>query len=122
MALGWGIVPETIVREDGPLGEGSMQRFVDADFSQHYFTLLEQGDLGDALRTIATFDLVANNADRKSGHCLLDDDGRIWGIDHGLCFHEAEAAHRHVGLRRRADPDPSSPPWPAFGRRPPRAT
>ena len=35
---------------------------------------------------MATFDLVANNADRKGGHCLVDADGHIWGIDHGLCF------------------------------------
>ena len=33
------------------------------------------------------FDLVANNADRKSGHCLLGADGAIYGIDNGLCFH-----------------------------------
>jgi uncharacterized repeat protein (TIGR03843 family) len=30
---------------------------------------------------------VANNADRKGGHCLLDRDGHIWAIDNGLCFH-----------------------------------
>ena len=36
---------------------------------------------------MATFDVIANNADRKGGHCLLDADGRVWGIDHGLCFH-----------------------------------
>jgi uncharacterized repeat protein (TIGR03843 family) len=36
---------------------------------------------------MAVFDLVANNADRKGGHCLLDGDHHIWGIDHGLCFH-----------------------------------
>jgi uncharacterized repeat protein (TIGR03843 family) len=36
---------------------------------------------------MAAFDVVANNADRKSGHCLIDREGRIWGIDHGLCFH-----------------------------------
>jgi uncharacterized repeat protein (TIGR03843 family) len=36
---------------------------------------------------MATFDVLANNADRKGGHCLIDADGRIWGIDHGLCFH-----------------------------------
>jgi uncharacterized repeat protein (TIGR03843 family) len=87
-ALGWDVVPETVIRWDAPLGEGSLQRFVDADFSEHYFTLLEQTDLGDALRTIAVFDLVANNADRKSGHCLIDEMRRVWGIDHGLCFHE----------------------------------
>ena len=36
---------------------------------------------------MAAFDLVANNADRKGGHCLVDAEGHIWGIDHGLCFH-----------------------------------
>jgi uncharacterized repeat protein (TIGR03843 family) len=87
-ALGWDLVPETVMRWDAPLGEGSLQRFVDADFTEHYFTLLEHPDVGDALRVIATFDLVANNADRKSGHCLIDADRRVWAIDHGLCFHE----------------------------------
>ena len=86
-ALGWDVVPETVLRMDGPLGEGSFQRFVPADFSQHYFTLMEDESHHDALRVIAAFDLVANNADRKSGHCLLGEDGRIWGIDNGLCFH-----------------------------------
>jgi len=85
-ALGWGLVPETVVR-DGPLGVGSFQRFVPSDFAQHYFTLLEVPGRREALRTICAFDLVANNADRKSGHCLLGEDGRIWAIDHGLCFH-----------------------------------
>ena len=87
-ALGWGLVPETVLRDDGPLGRGSLQRFVPADFSQHYFTLLEEPGHHDALRRIAAFDVVANNADRKSGHCLLGEDGRIWGIDHGVCFHD----------------------------------
>ena len=86
-ALGWGVVPETVIREDAPLGPGSLQRFVPADFTQHYFTLLERPELHDALRTICTFDLVANNADRKGGHCLVDEDGRVWAIDNGLCFH-----------------------------------
>jgi uncharacterized repeat protein (TIGR03843 family) len=86
-ALGWGVVPETVIRDDAPLGPGSLQRFVPADFTQHYFTLLERPELHGALRTICTFDLVANNADRKGGHCLLDEDGRVWAIDNGLCFH-----------------------------------
>lgn len=86
-ALGWGVVPETVARAEAPLGPGSLQRFVAADFAQHYFTLLERPHLHDALRTICAFDLVANNADRKGGHCLLDADGRVWGIDNGLCFH-----------------------------------
>ncbi|HEX7167693.1 MAG TPA: SCO1664 family protein [Acidimicrobiales bacterium] len=86
VALGWGHVPETVVRADAPLGIGSLQRFVAADFAEHYFTLLEHEEHHDALRTIAVFDLLANNADRKSGHCLLGEDGRIWAIDHGVCF------------------------------------
>jgi uncharacterized repeat protein (TIGR03843 family) len=86
-ALGLCFVPETVYRADGPFGEGSMQRFVDADFSEHYFTLLEDEARHDELRTIAAFDLLVNNADRKGGHCLLGRDGRIWAIDHGLCFH-----------------------------------
>jgi uncharacterized repeat protein (TIGR03843 family) len=35
---------------------------------------------------MSVFDMVANNADRKGGHCLLDHEDQIWGIDHGLCF------------------------------------
>lgn len=86
-ALGWGIVPETVVRPDAPLGPGSLQRFVPADFSEHYFTLLERPEHLDGLRAIAAFDLLANQADRKSGHCLLGDDGRVWAVDNGLSFH-----------------------------------
>jgi uncharacterized repeat protein (TIGR03843 family) len=86
-ALGWGFVPPTVALDDGPLGPGSLQLFVDADFEQHYFTLLEEPSHHRVLKRMATFDALANNADRKGGHCLIDTDGRIWGIDHGLCFH-----------------------------------
>jgi uncharacterized repeat protein (TIGR03843 family) len=85
-SLGWQIVPETVLREEAPLGVGSLQRFVDADFEQHYFTLVEDERWHNQLRRIAAFDLVINNADRKSGHCLVAE-GQIFGIDHGLCFH-----------------------------------
>ena len=85
-ALGWDIVPPTVAR-DGPLGEGSVQLFVDADFEQHYFTLFEDDAHHDVLRRVCAFDLVANNTDRKSGHCLLGHDGRVYAIDNGLCFH-----------------------------------
>jgi len=85
-ALGFGCVPPTVVREDAPLGVGSLQWFVSADHREHYFTMLEQRpDLHDQLHTIAVFDLLANNTDRKSGHCLLAGD-RVWAIDNGLCF------------------------------------
>ncbi|MDP9074876.1 MAG: SCO1664 family protein [Actinomycetota bacterium] len=88
-ALGWPRVPETVVRADGPFGVGSLQRFIDADFDQQYFTLLAQERHHPALKAMATFDLVANNADRKGGHCLVDGDENLWGIDHGLCFNVA---------------------------------
>jgi hypothetical protein len=85
--LGWSLVPHTVLR-DGPLGEGSVQRFVDADFQEHYFTLFEAGRQLERLQAMCVFDLVANNTDRKSGHCLVSVGGELFGIDHGLCFHE----------------------------------
>lgn len=86
-ALGWGLVPPTVVREDGPFGVGSLQLFVQHDPLAHYFTLYDEvPESHDALRRIALFDVVANNADRKGGHVLHGVDGRVWGIDHGLCF------------------------------------
>ena len=86
-ALGWDLVPPTVLR-DGPFGEGSVQRFVDADFSEHYFTLREDEAHDDAFRRLCAFDIVANSGDRKGGHCLVDGDGRIWAIDNGLSFHQ----------------------------------
>ena len=85
-ALGWDLIPLTILR-DGPLGTGSLQRFVEADFEQHYFTLYEEEDLHPQLERICAFDIVANNTDRKSGHVLIDADRHLWGIDNGLSFH-----------------------------------
>ena len=86
-ALGWELIPPTVAREDGPYGEGALQLFVHADFEQHYFTLREDPAHHERLRRICLFDLVANNADRKSGHCLAGPDGVIWAIDNALCFH-----------------------------------
>ncbi len=86
-ALGWGLVPATVLR-DGPLGVGMVQLFVDHDPEEHYFTLLEQH--ADRFRQFAVFDVLANNADRKGGHCIRSrPDGAIVGIDHGLTFHPA---------------------------------
>ncbi|HEY9288544.1 MAG TPA: SCO1664 family protein [Candidatus Dormibacteraeota bacterium] len=84
-ALGWHLVPFTVYRDAGPLGPGSLQRFVHADLRQHYFSLMP-GRASD-FRTMAAFDVIVNNADRKSGHCLIDRQGRIWGVDNGLTFH-----------------------------------
>ena len=62
-----------------------MQLYVESDPRITYFDLID--DHADQLRRFAVFDLLANNADRKGGHCLLDGDGTIWSIDHGLTFH-----------------------------------
>jgi len=83
--LGWPNVPATVLRE-GPEGVGSVQRFVEFDPSEHYFTL--EGRFEDEFRRIALFDLAVNNADRKAGHCLLAPDDTIWVVDHGVCFNE----------------------------------
>lgn len=82
-ALGWRMVPPTVVR-GGPHGEGSLQYFIPHDPEANYFTF--GSDLVEAVQRIALFDQLANNADRKAGHCLLDVEGHVWGIDHGLCF------------------------------------
>ena len=83
-ALGWPDVPETVLR-DGPEGEGSVQLFVEFDPAKHYFTMAEERQ--DEFRKVAAFDLIVNNADRKSGHCLCAvEDGRIFVVDHGVSF------------------------------------
>jgi hypothetical protein len=84
-ALGWPTVPPTVLRE-GPEGPGSVQRFVEFDPRQHFFTM--QDERPDDFRRVALFDAVVNNADRKSGHCLLSTEGLPFCIDHGVCFHE----------------------------------
>ncbi|HVX23525.1 MAG TPA: SCO1664 family protein [Acidimicrobiales bacterium] len=93
-ALGWGLVPETVERAEAPFGPGSVQRLVPEDGRSHYFTLRDDDRWRPTLVSLAAFDVVANNADRKSGHVLLAED-RLWAIDHGLTFHE-EAKLRTV--------------------------
>jgi uncharacterized repeat protein (TIGR03843 family) len=90
-ALGWDLVPTTVLRPDGPFGAGSLQRYVRHDPERHYFTLLEEGrpDLVAQLKTMVVFDLVIDNADRKGGHVLVEqgkDDERIQVVDHGVSF------------------------------------
>ncbi|MCV7193011.1 SCO1664 family protein [Mycolicibacterium brumae] len=48
--------------------------------------LLAHADDPD-LRRMAVFDVLVNNADRKGGHVLRGVDGRLYGVDHGLCLH-----------------------------------
>jgi uncharacterized repeat protein (TIGR03843 family) len=85
--LGWCFIPPTVVR-DGPHGEGMLQLFIEHDIRQHFFTLRDARS--NEFKKFVAFDYIANNADRKGGHCLLGEDGRVWGIDHGLTFHVAD--------------------------------
>lgn len=81
----WDIVPPTILR-DGPVGPGMLQLWIEPDEAIDRVALVVEGD--PALRPMALFDAVANNADRKVGHLLPTSDGPIYGVDHGICFHE----------------------------------
>jgi hypothetical protein len=85
-ALGWNLVPPTVLR-DATRGLGSIQFFVQHDSDAHYFTVQPDARFAPALRRLVLFDALTNNADRKSGHCLVGDDERLWAIDHGICFH-----------------------------------
>lgn len=85
-ALGWNLVPPTVLRA-GTRGLGSVQFFVAHDADAHYFTVQADARFAEQLRQLALFDFITNNADRKSGHCLVGEDQRLWAIDHGICFH-----------------------------------
>ena len=82
-ALGWGIVPPTILR-DGPFGEGSLQRFVEVDPAADVVALLRAAD--PRLRRVALFDAIVNNTDRKGGHLLPIPGGHVHAVDHGVTF------------------------------------
>lgn len=108
--LGWNVVPQTWLR-DGPHGPGMVQRWQEPEPDQEAVTLVREGALPDgwlrvfdglddhdrpvslvhedtlALRRIAVFDLLVNNADRKGGHVLEMADGHRFGVDHGVTFH-----------------------------------
>ncbi len=81
--LGGDVVPPTVLR-DGPLGEGSVQLWVEVDETQDVLRLILTRD--DRLRRVAILDALINNADRKGGHLLPVADGSVHGCDHGICF------------------------------------
>ena len=86
-ALGFHIVPFTMLREDGPYGRGSLQQFIEHDPNYHYFTFSEEDKA--KLQPVVLFDLLSNNADRKGGHVFLENEtDELYAIDHGICFHE----------------------------------
>lgn len=84
-ALDWPIVPPTVLR-DGPHGVGMVQFYIDCHPDEHYLTLKDDARFTGQFQRIALFDLLINNADRKSSHCLRADDDHIWAIDHGIAF------------------------------------
>ncbi|WP_423298996.1 SCO1664 family protein [Glutamicibacter nicotianae] len=111
-ALGWNLVPQTWLR-NGRFGEGMVQLWQDIDREQHpvdivaadkvpedgWKTVLHGEDESGhqmallhedtpALRRMAVFDVLVNNADRKGDHVLAMPDGHRYGVDHGLCFNE----------------------------------
>jgi uncharacterized repeat protein (TIGR03843 family) len=110
-ALGWDIVPPTILRE-GPHGPGMVQLWRDEVEDQSPVDIVAEGQVPSGfrhvfdgldahdqsvslvhedspeLRRMALFDAVVNNADRKGGHVLPMADGHRHGVDHGLTFHE----------------------------------
>jgi uncharacterized repeat protein (TIGR03843 family) len=81
----WKMVPPTVFRQEGPVGPGSLQSYVEHDSDYHYFQFSEEDKA--KVRPAVLYDVVANNTDRKSGHFLVDPDGKLWLIDHGVCFH-----------------------------------
>jgi uncharacterized repeat protein (TIGR03843 family) len=109
-ALGWDVVPPTILRE-GPAGPGMVQAWREPDPAQlavdlvperkvpsGYLHVLDAYDSRDRpvslvhentapLRRMAVFDVVVNNADRKGGHVLAMTSGHRYGVDHGVSFH-----------------------------------
>ena len=83
-ALGWGIVPPTVLR-DGPFGEGMVQQYIELDLTVDVVEMIVSDD--PRLRRIAAFDAAVNNTDRKGGHLLPVDGGaHVFGVDHGVCF------------------------------------
>jgi len=82
-AAGMAVVPPTALR-DGPHGPGSVQLYVHS--GEEELPESAAAGLEDQLRRVAVFDILANNADRKRAHLLLDGEGHLWGIDNALTF------------------------------------
>jgi hypothetical protein len=84
-AMGLGIVPPTLLR-DGPFGEGMLQQWVDIAPDADVVAMIQADD--PRLRWVALFDAVINNTDRKAGHLLPVEGGRVMVVDHGVTFSE----------------------------------
>ena len=82
--LGFDLVPLTILR-DGPYGLGMVQQWVDIDESIDLAKFFATDH--PQLRSMALFDAIINNTDRKIGHLLPLDEKTLFGCDHGVTFH-----------------------------------
>jgi uncharacterized repeat protein (TIGR03843 family) len=82
-ATGWQVVPPTVLR-DAQFGPGMVQLWIDGDDDVDLPAFVRR-DL-PALRRMAVFDAVVNNADRKGGHIIPTPSGHVYGVDHGICF------------------------------------
>jgi hypothetical protein len=82
-AAGIRAVPPTALR-DGPHGPGSVQLYIHSGEEPQPDRAAP--DLEAQLRRLAMFDILANNADRKQAHLLVDGGGHLWGIDNALTF------------------------------------
>jgi len=78
------IVPPTVLR-NGPFGIGMVQLWIDIDEKIDLAQYFSQDN--PQLRTMALFDAIINNTDRKIGHLLPDKTGHLYGCDHGVTFH-----------------------------------
>ena len=78
------LVPRTLLR-DGPFGLGSVQEWIEVDENVDVIGVGQSDQ--PAIRSMALFDAVINNTDRKFGHILVDSKSRIFGCDHGITFH-----------------------------------
>jgi hypothetical protein len=83
----WNLVPLTILR-DGPFGIGMVQQWIDIDESVDLALFYREDHR--SLRAMALFDAVVNNTDRKIGHLIPASDGKLYGCDHGVTFHEED--------------------------------
>lgn len=82
--LGLHLVPETVLR-DGPFGLGAVQKWIDINQEIDLISFAQGQE--SALRSLAFFDVMINNTDRKFGHILPTKSGAVFGCDHGVTFH-----------------------------------
>ena len=86
-ALGFNLIPPTVQRTLDDIGDASLQLFCPTNYADHYLSRQDDPQHRVAFQELAVFDILANNTDRKSGHCIFDTNDKLWAIDNGLCFH-----------------------------------